>query len=348
MHACRHKRAHFPARARCVPCAFPGRAEHSQSKHTCGLAPSPEQANHFQTHCEADVNIGGVSSDVAMAMAQSMNPGMVQPGASSSSGSTAAPPGAPPLPVPVPVPVMIEPAAAAVPAAAVAANAGTAAAEAGRGAGEAKAHSLAPVEQPAAQSGGGGSSRGGITKRRKPYQLNGRTVPSISITFPVSYTHCLLKRVFTHTHTLTTHTHPYVQVMLTEEEKSIYELTLSAHGHGALTTALPAIPAPAPKKEKVGKAQHKTQADARSAGEAADGGQVSPVFNFTCHAVGNDLEVRHWSTLWTREHLEHRLLQPLGGLSLSISADQVLATLHFDGAPLHLSSTCACAAVFGS
>ena len=74
-------------------------------------------------------------------------------------------------------------------------------------------------------------------------------------------------RVHTHTqthaltHTLThEHTHPYVQVMLTEEEKSIYELTLSAHGHGALTTALPAIPAPAPKKEKVGKAQHKPQA----------------------------------------------------------------------------------------
>ena len=157
-----------------------------------------------------------------------------------------------------------------------------------------------------------------------------------------TYTH-------THTHTLThEHTHPYVQVMLTEEEKSIYELTLSAHGHGALTTALPAIPAPAPKKEKVGKAQHKTQADARSAGEADDGGQDSPVFNFTCHAVGNDLEVRHWSTLWTREHLENRLLQPLGGLSLSISADQVLATLHFDGVPLHLTSTFACAAVFVS
>merc|ERR1712216_263273 len=54
--------------------------------------------------------------------------------------------------------------------------------------------------------------------------------------------------------------------MLTEEDRSVYELTLSAHGHGALTTALPAIPAPAPKKEKVGKAQLKTQADARSAG----------------------------------------------------------------------------------
>ena len=56
----------------------------------------------------------------------------------------------------------------------------------GGGAGEAKAHSLAPAEQPAAQSGGGGSSRGGITKRRKPYQLNGRTVPSSSNTLPVS------------------------------------------------------------------------------------------------------------------------------------------------------------------
>ena len=188
MHACTHKRAHYPARARCVSCALPGRAEQTQTKpkHPCGLAPSPEQANHGQTHCQTDVNIGGVSSDVAMAMAQSMNPGMVQPGASSSSGSASAPPGAPPLPVPVPVPVMIEPAAAAVPAAAVAANAGTAAAEAGGGAGEAKAHSLAPVEQPAAQSGGGGSSRGGITKRRKPYQLNGRTVPSSSNTLPVS------------------------------------------------------------------------------------------------------------------------------------------------------------------
>ena len=34
---------------------------------------------------------------------------------------------------------------------------------------------------------------------------------------------------------------------------------------------------------------------------------------------------------YTGEHLEKRLLEPLGGQSLSISADNVVATLHFDG-----------------
>ena len=39
----------------------------------------------------------------------------------------------------------------------------------------------------------------------------------------------------------------------------------------------------------------------------------------------------HRASLWTRDHLEKRLLEPLGGLSLSISPDLSLATLHFDG-----------------
>ena len=34
---------------------------------------------------------------------------------------------------------------------------------------------------------------------------------------------------------------------------------------------------------------------------------------------------------YTGEHLEKRLLEPLGGQSLSISADNLVATLHFDG-----------------
>ena len=146
-----------------------------------------------------------------MATAASMNPGMatmVQIGP-----PIVSPPGAPAGPaagasggssaIPVKVALPLPPAAnvAQAAAAAAAANGTHGAAR------EIKVHLTAVEvgEQAAAQSaGGGGSSRGGITKRRKPYQLNGRTV------------------------------------MLTEEEKSIYELTLSGQGRAQLKAAIPA------------------------------------------------------------------------------------------------------------
>jgi hypothetical protein len=52
---------------------------------------------------------------------------------------------------------------------------------------------------------------------------------------------------------------------------------------------------------------------------------------FACKAVNNNLEIRNWSGLWTREHLEKRLLEPLEGVAISLSPDQCIATLHFDG-----------------
>jgi hypothetical protein len=44
---------------------------------------------------------------------------------------------------------------------------------------------------------------------------------------------------------------------------------------------------------------------------------------------GCKLRVYNWSSLWTREHLSTRLLQPLGGTSIEYSIDAAVATLHF-------------------
>jgi len=150
-----------------------------------------------------------------MATAASMNPGMatiaqIGPPIVSPAGASAGPAasgGNSAIPVKVALPMP--------PAANVAQAAAAAAAQNGTqgAAREIKVHITAVEvgEQAAAQSaGGGGSSRGGITKRRKPYQLNGRTV------------------------------------MLTEEEKSIYELTLSGQGRAQLKASLPAAVPQAP------------------------------------------------------------------------------------------------------
>jgi len=55
---------------------------------------------------------------------------------------------------------------------------------------------------------------------------------------------------------------------------------------------------------------------------------VSP--GFSCQAAGCALEIRHWTGLWTTEHLQKRLLEPLGGIRLVVAPDLSLATLHFD------------------
>ena len=47
-------------------------------------------------------------------------------------------------------------------------------------------------------------------------------------------------------------------------------------------------------------------------------------------AAGTTLEIRNWTALWTVEHLQKRLLEPLGGTGLSVTDDAALATLHFD------------------
>lgn len=51
---------------------------------------------------------------------------------------------------------------------------------------------------------------------------------------------------------------------------------------------------------------------------------------FGCSASGCNLEIRNWSALWTQEHLQKRLLEPLGGKSISITPQTNLAVLHFE------------------
>lgn len=47
-------------------------------------------------------------------------------------------------------------------------------------------------------------------------------------------------------------------------------------------------------------------------------------------ADGNALHVRNWSELWTEEHLQKRLLEPLQGVSLAIIDGGSVAVLEFE------------------
>jgi hypothetical protein len=56
------------------------------------------------------------------------------------------------------------------------------------------------------------------------------------------------------------------------------------------------------------------------------------MFMFPCtwQAVGTTLQIRNWSELWTQTHLQQRLLEPLGGLSLSLTDGGTIAVLQFE------------------
>ena len=52
--------------------------------------------------------------------------------------------------------------------------------------------------------------------------------------------------------------------------------------------------------------------------------------SFRCVAVESNLEVSNWASLWTQEHLQKRLLEPLGGKTMTFSTDMTVAYLNFE------------------
>mmetsp|Transcript_24407 Transcript_24407/g.55017 ORF Transcript_24407/g.55017 Transcript_24407/m.55017 type:complete len:552 (-) Transcript_24407:141-1796(-) len=162
-----------------------------------------------------------------------------------------------------------------------------------------------PGSQPQPIEGDGhtpsSSGRGGVVKKRKAYQLGGKTL------------------------------------MLTEEEKSIYELTIGKSGTD-LKVSSPAAMAASSSSYNQTSAQSSSDSAAASSSKVlpvAPSPAVSTASNqedkaFACNAVGASLHIRNWSNLWTQEHLQKRLLEPLGGTSLSLSPNQQIAYLNFE------------------
>ena len=131
--------------------------------------------------------------------------------------------------------------------------------------------------------------RGGVVRKRKPFQVGGRTL------------------------------------MMTEEEKSIYELTIGKTGvQMALPPSAPAPPPhppPAHAASTPANARDNPARALRGGSEGAVSGSATPKDRlFGCQAVACNLEVTNWATLWTQEHLQKRLLEPLGGKGMHFSA----------------------------
>mmetsp|Transcript_47535 Transcript_47535/g.97176 ORF Transcript_47535/g.97176 Transcript_47535/m.97176 type:complete len:603 (+) Transcript_47535:387-2195(+) len=180
------------------------------------------------------------------------------------------------------------------------------------GAGEAAEAAAVASESPAnarppeAAAGGGAGNAAGrtsVAKKRKPYQLGGRTL------------------------------------LLTEEEKSIYELTIGKTGGQTSATELKPIGGASPAPSAHSSQQRSATPDRGAANAQAQTWIQSEASSlpsppnssaFSCQAVGATLQIRNWSTLWTQEHLQKRLLEPLGGQSISLVPQSNLATLHFD------------------
>ena len=125
--------------------------------------------------------------------------------------------------------------------------------------------------------------------------------------------------------------------MMTEEEKTIYELTIGKTGVQVASTLTTSSNNGAAHKTATGTSSTAhTRSDnnpsrALHASSNNDSGSVTPKDRqFRCHAVGKSLEITNWATLWTQEHLQKRLLEPLGGKSISFSSDLSMAYLHFD------------------
>ncbi len=131
--------------------------------------------------------------------------------------------------------------------------------------------------------------RGGVVRKRKPFQVHGRTL------------------------------------MMTEEEKSIYELTIGKTGvQMALPPSIPAPPPHPPPAHAVSTPANARDNPARALRRGSEGsvsGSATPKDRlFGCQAVACNLEVTNWATLWTQEHLQKRLLEPLGGKGMHFSA----------------------------
>ena len=146
------------------------------------------------------------------------------------------------------------------------------------------------------------SGRGGIVRKRKMFQIGGRSV------------------------------------MMTEEEKSIYELTIGKTGVLVPPTeSEQSNKGGGANKEKPAASRESTRADnpsrALHAGSHNNSGSATPKDRqFRCNAAGKNLEITNWATLWTQDHLQKRLLEPLGGKSISFSSDlsMSMAYLHFE------------------
>ena len=155
-----------------------------------------------------------------------------------------------------------------------------------------------PVEGHVPMPSTGG--RGGVVRKRKPFQIGGRTL------------------------------------MMTEEEKSIYELTIGKTGVQVATTT-PIAPSnggghkAASSQSAASHSGRDNPSRALHADSSHNSGSVTPKDRqFRCSAVNQNLEITNWSTLWTQEHLQKRLLEPLGGKGMEFSADTSVAYLNFE------------------